>query len=296
MKNINVQVIDNQSKQSMLLLDTSKSSVFEKNFSLIMSMEPLKKHMVFDVPFQSDEHRLMLVTRGETKHSFNFHPYHIKKGDIVLLPQNHIMSVDYISPDFDARVLSFKFITAEYAGLIGFTVVHLSLDERQQQVVLSFMRLIAQISELNNATTSDIEHLVISLLYFIKKVNIAHAGNSATILMSSSEMLTNNFIQILAELTAPERHVAYYASRLCVSENHLQTTIKKQTNLTVMQWVNNKTIAYIKMYLLDKENDYTLNQIAELVHLGDDASLVRFFKKETHLTPIEYRSRFEQHP
>ena len=292
MKNTDVQVIDNQSKQSMFLLDTSKSSVFERDFSVIMTMEPLKKHIVFDVPFQSEEHRLMLVTSGEAKHTFNFRQFHIKKGDLVLMPQNYIMSIDSISSDFDAKTLSFKFVSAEYAGLIGFNIVHLALDEKQQQVVLSFIRLIAQIAELSNTTTNVIEHLVVSLLYFIKKIKVAQDGNGETIMMNSAEVLTNNFLQILTELGAPNRHVAYYAQRLNVSENHLQTTIKKQTNLTVMQWVNNKTIAYIKMYLGDKGNNYTLNQIAEMVNLGEDTSLIRFFKKETNITPTEYRARF----
>ncbi len=111
-------------------------------------------------------------------------------------------------------------------------------------------------------------------------------------MMNSTDVLAHNFLQLLAEHEAPNRHVSYYAQRLNVSENYLQTTIKRQTNLTVMQWVNNKTIAYIKMYLLDKENNYTLNQIAEMVYLGDDTSLIRFFKKETNITPIEYRTRF----
>ena len=292
MKKTDVQVIDNQSKQSMLLLDTTRSSVFERDFSVIMTMEPLKKHMLFDVPFQSEEHRLMLVTNGETKHSFNFRQFHIKKGDLVLMPQNYIMSIDSISPDFDAKTLSFRFVSAEYAGLIGFNVVHLSLDEKQQQVVNSFIRLIAQIAELSNTTTNDIEHLVVSLLYFIKKIKVAQDGKGESIMLNSAEVLANNFLRILAEPGAPDRHVSYYAQRLNVSENHLQTTVKKQTNLTVMQWVNNKTVAYIKMYLRDKENNYTLNQIAELVYLGDDTSLIRFFKKETNITPIEYRTRF----
>ncbi len=292
MKKTDVQIIDNQSKQSMLLLDTSRSSVLERDFSVIMTMEPLKKHMLFDVPFQSEEHRLMLVTNGETKHSFIFRQFHIKKGDLVLMPQNYIMSIDSISPDFDAKTLSFRFVSAEYAGLIGFNVVHLSLDEKQQQVVNSFIRLIALIAELSNTTTNDIEHLVVSLLYFVKKIKVAQDGKGESITMNSAEVLANNFLQLLAEHGAPDRHVSYYAQRLNVSENHLQTTIKKQTNLTVMQWVNNKTVAYIKMYLQDKENNYTLNQIADLVYLGDDTSLIRFFKKETNITPAEYRARF----
>lgn len=288
----NIQAIDNQSKQNMLLLDTSRSSIFERDFSVIMTIEPLKKHMMFDVPFQSEEHRLMLVTSGETKHSFNFRQYHLKKGDLVLVPCNYIMTIDSISPNFDAKILSFKFVSAVYAGLIGFNVVHLSLDEKQQQVVNSFIQLMALIAELSNTTNKDIEHLVLSLLYFIKKIRFAQDGSEESITLNSSEVLTNAFLQILAESGAPDRHVAYYAKRLNISENHLQTIVKKQTSLTVMQWVNNKTIVYIKMYLRDKENNYTLGQIAKMVYLGDDTSLIRFFKKETNITPTEYRNRF----
>ncbi|MBR2249485.1 MAG: AraC family transcriptional regulator [Prevotella sp.] len=211
-----------------------------------------------------------------------------------MMPLNYIMTVENVSLDYDSHILTFKFASAEYAGLIGFSIMHLTLADDERRIVESFYRLIAELANYRTTTSSDVEHLIVSLLFFVKKVYNLKQGKGDHPLMSASEALVNNFLQLLAESGAPHRHVEYYAERLHVSVNHLQTTVKRQTNLTVMQWVNNKTIVMIQGYLRDKNHVYSLAEITDMMNFGDETSLSRFFKKETGLTPSEYRKQSKE--
>jgi YesN/AraC family two-component response regulator len=53
-----------------------------------------------------------------------------------------------------------------------------------------------------------------------------------------------------------------------------------------MQFINEKTVACIKIYLI---KELPLEEIANLTKLGNTSSLGRFFKKETGLTLLEYK-------
>ena len=85
----------------------------------------------------------------------------------------------------------------------------------------------------------------------------------------------------------PERTIKYYAEALNVTENYLSTAVKEKSALTVMQFINEKTVVCIKIYLI---KDVPLEKIAELTKLGNTSSLGRFFKKETGQTPMEYKT------
>ena len=280
-----IKEIDNESKREMMLLDNSDSNFFGKSFSVINDIAPYRKHFVFDVPMHSDEHRLMLITSGSTVHSFNFAEYKLVKGSLVLMPANYIFSILKVSDDFNAKILSFATTAHQISAIIGYKLWHMNLDKNTFSIVSSYIELIGRISDARNTSSEDVEHLVISLLYYLRK----NSGEGLTPHFSYSETIANNFLCIIGEQGAPVRNVSYYAKRLNVSENHLHQSVRKETKSTVMQWVNRKTVAYIKMFLADKQKNYSLAEIAEKVNLGNAAQLSRFFKKETGQTPAEYR-------
>lgn len=85
----------------------------------------------------------------------------------------------------------------------------------------------------------------------------------------------------------PECTIKYYAEALNVTENYLSTAVKEESARTVMQFINEKTVACIKIYLI---KDVPLEEIADLTKLGNTSSLGRFFKKETGLTLLKYKS------
>lgn len=98
-------------------------------------------------------------------------------------------------------------------------------------------------------------------------------------------------MKLLRGMAIPERSISYYATALSVTENYLSTSVKEESGRTVMQFINEKTVSCIKIYL---NEGLILDEISEKTKLGNSSSLIRFFKKETGETPTEYRSRMRK--
>jgi AraC-like DNA-binding protein len=84
--------------------------------------------------------------------------------------------------------------------------------------------------------------------------------------------------------------MAFYARICCLSPKHFSEIIKKDTGICPKGWITNFLTARAKV-LLDSREDHTIQQISNLLGFGEQSSFARFFKKETGMTPKEYRSR-----
>ena len=283
--------IDNSSKHEMFLLDGKQESVFQKNYTVLMNMAPFKKHIVLNTPFLSEEHRIMLVTSGYTVHSANMKQYHLHKGDLLILPANIIFTINSFSDDFDAKVLSFNFVSPEIASFIGYNPISLKLDGSNLNIFNSIISLISQMNLMDVKTSgekNEIEHLVLALLYFIKRLYTEINGGKLPY-MSRAEIIKNEFLKILNGSGLPNKSVAFYAEQLNVSVNHLQQCIKKQSGFTVKEWINKKNIQIINHLLLKDNGNLSLKEIALYLEMGDSSQLSRFYKHNTGMTPAEYR-------
>ena len=94
----------------------------------------------------------------------------------------------------------------------------------------------------------------------------------------------------LAIRCAKGRSVSYYAERLCVSDGYLQTIIKEEMHRPVMYWVNQVTVNKLKVML--KEEGQSLEAVAKVMGFGGASQMIRFFKRETGMTPAEFRKKW----
>lgn len=85
-----------------------------------------------------------------------------------------------------------------------------------------------------------------------------------------------------------EQHsVAWYASQLCVTPQYLNRAVKSTSQKTVSDHICTTLIGTIAEELENTENP--ISQIALDFHFPDLATLTKFFKRQTGMTPTEYR-------
>ena len=99
--------------------------------------------------------------------------------------------------------------------------------------------------------------------------------------------ILHNFIDLVNQYGTRERKIDFYADRLCVTPNHLGAVIKQASGMTVMQWVNRHTIQLAKVML--RYTDLPVWEIGERLNFANPSFFSKFFRKETGLTPGEYR-------
>lgn len=96
------------------------------------------------------------------------------------------------------------------------------------------------------------------------------------------------FISLVEKHFTDERSIGYYADRLCITPNYLNKIVKQALGMSAKGYVNRRTVQEIRNLL-----DYTSLSVAEIavqLHFLSASYLVRYFKAQTGMTPLEYRA------
>ena len=225
--------------------------------------------------------RFILLLEGSAEVCINLQDYHIKKGNVMLIPADTIVEVDNISDD--ARVMAivfrdsvemsdevvYKTSPAEFDRLLRmyyllWDVVHLSPYRRKTVQYLS-KAIVADVQELNDVVSQ----------------NVQNEGSTRT------QELFLQFKRLIKQHCMQERSIPYYASQLHVTPHHLSATIKKASGQSVMYWINRATIQEAKLLL--KTNGMMAYEIANRMNFPSASAFSKFFKRETGLTPRAYQ-------
>ncbi len=79
------------------------------------------------------------------------------------------------------------------------------------------------------------------------------------------------------------------AARASVSPNFFCKVFRELSGETLVNYINRMRVDYIKLQLLDSEK--TVHQIADECGFGDPNYLYALFRRQTGMTPMEYRKR-----
>lgn len=118
---------------------------------------------------------------------------------------------------------------------------------------------------------------------------LSHNSSITANTVTPYEKTATRFIQLLHNDFRTKREVAHYASKLCVSSVFLTRAMKKVTKKTAGQWIDEAIIAESKIRL--RKPGSSIKEIANELNFSDQASFSKFFKKNTGLSPLEYRKK-----
>lgn len=283
-----IQEIDTNVKAEMRMLDTSHSNVLDNAYGLVMEPAPIMKATSFGVPNRAPEHRILYMKHGSMRLSVNFMDYSLLQGDILTIPANFIVSINHLSHDAQPWMLAFRFNVSEEQSLVGIEPMNPSPDINEQRMIEDYFRLMREVLTRPIPNKDDFRHLVLSLLYRVQKLHASTTGHAKVDMGSRAKQLKSEFINLVVSQDPPKRSISFYADRLNVTSNYLSIIIKQETERTVMDWVEDKIDALIKMLLTSPKN-LTLEQIAEHCGYTTGNQVSRFFKNRNGITPAEYR-------
>lgn len=97
----------------------------------------------------------------------------------------------------------------------------------------------------------------------------------------------NGFIHAVDAEYMMRHEVEYYADKLCITPNYLNKIVKQSLGITAKSYIHQKLFAEAKRLL-----SYTIlnvNEIAAWLHFDSASHFVRFFRKHSDRTPLQYR-------
>ena len=168
----------------------------------------------------------------------------------------------------------------------------LHLSERERQTFLMCLmnikeELTSHIDRLSRRLiTSNIEILLDHCLRFYER-QFATREFVNHDLLSKFEQLLDHYFEGSRAMNLGLPTVKYFAGELCLSANYFGDLLKKETGKTPKEIINLKVLEEVKNRLLDPSK--SILQVSEEMGFLYPQHLTKFFKKETGITPNEYR-------
>ncbi|MFA5326163.1 MAG: AraC family transcriptional regulator [Prolixibacteraceae bacterium] len=102
------------------------------------------------------------------------------------------------------------------------------------------------------------------------------------------QILVKRFFHLIEENNQKNLSLKDYANMLGVTANHLTQTVKMLTGKTSSQIIKAKQLLEIKRLLV--HTNLNVSEIANQLHFDDQSYFTKFFKRETGITPMQYRT------
>jgi len=257
---------------------------------------------VATTPIRFNGFSVMMAYEGECTIYINHIPYQLRKNMFFVVQERHMLSRIDMSEDFKGyHIVSRWDFTRTAMGNHHPPVKEIiqledlpfiiTADEESFTQLLNFVRqLISYIhiddhSYQNSLVMNGLCNLILQLWHitFCRKQSEVKRIEPVT----NQEKLTFSFVRMIQRECKTHHDVSYYAEKLCVTPVHLTRMVKQCTGKTATNWISSMLVDEAKMLL--HQSGIPIQQISEELNFSDQAAFSKFFKKNTGLSPLEYR-------
>jgi len=258
--------------------------------------EHLKSHSFVEEPHRHDSYLMVFFTNGSGIHEIDFDSFKIKSGSLFVLQpgQMHHWS---LSEDIEGFVIIFsqelynlyfgqKKINDYnfYNSILNRPEVDFKTEEIAK--ILPYFDLLIQENSENNKlqldkmlNLLDCIHIEIARKY---GETFSHQTHSYNIKISAFEVL-------LEEHFRTQKLPSFYAEKLNITLKHLNRICNEILQKTATEVIMDRVILEIKRMLIDKQ--LAVNEVAYALGYEDYSYFSRVFKKQTGLSPTEFRNK-----
>jgi AraC family transcriptional activator of pobA len=174
----------------------------------------------------------------------------------------------------------------------GYPIFQLT-DEESEEITLIFKKMYKEISSDYVYKYDLLRNYVLELIHYGQKLQPA---TSLYPLHTASARVSSLFIELLERqfpIESPHQKLSLrtakdYAERLAVHVNHLNKVLKENTGKTTTAIISSRIIQEAKILL--KQTDWNISEIAYSLGFEEVAHFSNFFRKQTTLAPVAFRS------
>lgn len=250
------------------------------------------------VPHRHDYYNIYFIEEGEGTHTIDFNEYAITPRQLYFLMPDQMHRLDLTSPT-KGYIFSFTeaFVIANSIPDYLMNDIYLFNNYGQspplpinESSLPVYQSLFVQIQTF----AASLEKYALEAIGALVKLLLIQCNNHCSLhktdnpqFMETSNHLLRGFKQLLNKHYESSHKVNEYAERLSVTPDYLNKTIKSITGKSAKDHIQGKLITEAKRFLIfsnlsNKELAYTLG-FEESAHFNN------FFKKNTGLTPSEFK-------
>ena len=241
-----------------------------------------------------------LCTHGECRFNIDTQPVTIRKNDVVVISDRHIVDSFQASEDADGllMILYVNFFyeivrnVSDVSMLFCFSRNHpvVSLDDNEVSLFRSyFFMLRDKLKATENRFRRDIVRtLILAMFYDLSNV-IIRVQESDNRKQSRADTIFTQFIHLVEKNFRHERKVGWYAEQLCITPKYLSETVKIVSTRTPNEWIDSYVTLELRVLL--KTTTKSVKEIAEEMNFPNQSFLGKFFREHVGVSPTLYRKQ-----
>lgn len=262
--------------------------------------EDVFKSMNWNIPpIRWSYYRISFITQGSGDIITGMYKFKAKKKLLVITPARVISTSKNWSRDTKGFVLMFnldfflhnnfphKFI-ANKKILQASIKPYLVVNANQAKELTNIFEVIYNECEGTKNHKNELIALKIIELLILSERLFAEEHNFDTNLPAKD--IIKRFVNLVERNFLHERSVAFYAKKLNVHPNHLNSLVKKFTGSTAKEAIMGRIILETK-YLLHSTN-LSIKEISNQLGFEDPNYFSVFFKKSEKMSPVNYKASF----
>jgi AraC-like DNA-binding protein/quercetin dioxygenase-like cupin family protein len=258
-----------------------------------------KRHFSVKYPHRHDFFEVLYLLKGSGFHVIDGNKYEIKPPCVFFMSPGQAHKLE-LSNDIEGYIFIFTsdfylLNRSNQNSLIEFPFFYtlhqdnppLQLDNKKDIEFLESLFL-QSISEVKNPGEYFLELLRSILDLILNTCASRYQLSESTLNKGKGQILVKRFFHLVEENNHKNLSLSDYAEMIGITPNHLTQTVKSLTGKTSSQIIKSKQLLEIKRLLV--HTNLNISEIANQLKFEDQSYFTKFFKRETGITPLQYRA------
>jgi len=263
-----------------------------------------RKNPAAPMPYNRREYYKISLISGRNRAEYADKVIDIEKNALLFatpkIPYNW-MPLDYDQHGYFC-IFSTEFLIPAKSGVVlddlpifrpgGYPIFQLT-DEAAHDINFIFSKMYKELSSDYAHKYDLIRNYVLELIHYGQKLQPETALYPSH---TASARVSSLFIELLERqfpIDSPHQKLSLrtakdYADRLSVHVNHLNKVLKENTGKTTTDIITSRVVQEAKILL--KQTDWNISEIAYCLGFEQVAHFSNFFRKQTSLAPVAFRS------
>lgn len=257
------------------------------------------RHFSVKYPHRHDFFEVLYLLKGSGFHVIDSNKYEIKPPCVFFMSPGQAHKLE-LSNDIEGYIFIFTsdfylLNRSNQNSLIEFPFFY-TIHQDNPPLLLeneSDIRFLETLFRQSIAETKQTDDFTIELLRSILDLILTtctarYQVNENMVNKGKGQILVKRFFHLVEENNLKNLSLSDYAGMIGVTANHLTQTVKLLTGKTSSQIIKAKQLLEIKRLLV--HTNLNVSEIANQLNFEDQSYFTKFFKRETGLTPLQYRA------
>lgn len=266
--------------------------------------ESVSQFGIFRYPCRINAYIAILCTEGSAEVILNMRRYTIRKNTLFVSLPNDIIQLETwnncefyavaLNDDFAKqmildykKVLSVLFEIQKQPCIEISQAMENSLEKTFRHLVKD-MNLFKETDYYNEIVMNYISLAIYKACSVISRY-LGSDSNKMNTITKRNEEYYNRFMELLYQHFKTEHHIGFYASAICITPKYLTSLIKKMTNRSATQWIN-EFVVMEAMHLL-KYSKMSIQEISDYLSFPNQSFFAQYFKRQSGISPSKYRTQ-----